>query len=162
MQDPVRRELRVHGASWGAVHGGYFSSADVARPLIEKVGRAVATSHPDIVLDLGGGTGFLLSELAAHGKAPGVVLANLDCSSAQLATADAAGVFCVRGSVADFTRQAVAPEHRTFLFMMRSVLHYFGRQGLLPALDHLRRQARRHEVFVHQTASFRTGATRTA
>ena len=38
--------------------------------------------------------------------------------------------------------------------MMRSVLHYFGEAGLLPVLLHLHSQARKGEIFLHQTASF--------
>jgi hypothetical protein len=38
--------------------------------------------------------------------------------------------------------------------MMRSVLHYFGKDGLRPVLRHLRAQAKPGEYFIHQTASF--------
>jgi hypothetical protein len=37
---------------------------------------------------------------------------------------------------------------------MRSVLHYFGKDGLTPILRHIRNQARMDEMFIHQTACF--------
>jgi hypothetical protein len=37
---------------------------------------------------------------------------------------------------------------------MRSVLHYFGKDGLIPVLSHIRNQAKTGEVFIHQTACF--------
>ncbi len=40
------------------------------------------------------------------------------------------------------------------MFCMRSLLHYFGKKGLRPALRHLRSQMKPGEFFVHQTACF--------
>jgi len=37
---------------------------------------------------------------------------------------------------------------------MRSVLHYFGKDGLISILRHIRNQARENEIFIHQTACF--------
>jgi len=49
----------------------------------------------------------------------------------------------------------MGPQEKRFLFIMRSVLHYFGEEGLRPVLRHLRAQAKPGEYFIHQTASFR-------
>ena len=41
---------------------------------------------------------------------------------------------------------------------MRSVLHYFGENGITPLLRHLRDQAQEGEFFLHQSASFENEA----
>jgi O-methyltransferase involved in polyketide biosynthesis len=53
-----------------------------------------------------------------------------------------------------FSRNDLGSEQGRFLFMMRSVLHYFGQKRLCAVLGHIRSQARPGEYFVHQTASF--------
>lgn len=155
MNDQIKREENVHGTHWGALHGGYFSDPVVAAPLVRKVKALADALGADTIVDLGGGIGSVLSFLLAEGVARGVSLVNLDDSDAQLACATRAGVSCVRGSVDSFTRRDVGAEEGRFLFMMRSVLHYFGEEGLLPVLRHVRTQARAGEFFVHQSASFR-------
>ena len=152
MDEHIDKEAAVHGQPWDALHGGYFSDPAVAGPLVETVRKAVAEYRPDVVVDLGGGTGFLLSQLAAQGT--DIKLVNVDCSHAQLAVAGQAGISCLRGSVPEFTRRDAAPEGERLLLMMRSVLHYFGQNGLSPVLGHLRSQAKDGERFVHQTACF--------
>jgi SAM-dependent methyltransferase len=136
------------------VHEGYFSDPAVAAPLVREVRKAADAIRPDTMVDLGGGTGFLLSRLRAAGVEPGVALVNLDDSSAQLAAAEAAGFPCFHGSVNSFVRRDIGAGEGRCLFIMRSVLHYFGKDGLRPVLRHLRSQARPGDFFVHQTASF--------
>jgi SAM-dependent methyltransferase len=126
----------------------------VAAPLVRKVLEAARASKPGTIVDLGGGTGFLLSRLLAEGVDPGVRLVDLDDSPAQVAAAQAAGIACLRKAVDSFSRRDIGPEDGRCLFLMRSVLHYFGRDGLRPVLRHLRAQMRPGEFFVHQTASF--------
>ena len=43
------------------------------------------------------------------------------------------------------------------MWLMRSVLHYAGEDGLVPLLGHLRAQAAAGERWVHQTACFERG-----
>ena len=157
MHEQIDREIQIYGPAWDTVHAGYFSNHAKARPFLQSVKQAVASSQPEVVLDLGGGTGFLLSQLKARGISTGTKLVVLDCSDAQLAEAHQKGFTCLHGSVSDFTRRDVAPEDKRFLFVMRSVLHYFGRQGLSPVLRHLHSQAKAGELFVHQTACFEDG-----
>lgn len=154
MNEQINREESVHGKQWGELHGGYFSDHGVALPFVKRAKELVLKSRADVVIDLGGGTGFLLSQLAGQGLCEGLTLVNLDCSDVQLAPAREAGITCVRALVTDFCRSDVGPEDKMFFFIMRSVLHYFGEAGLLPVLRHLHSQAREGEVFVHQTASF--------
>jgi hypothetical protein len=148
------RERVVHGETWDAFHGGYFSDPEVAGPLVQRILSAAATSKPHVIVDLGGGTGYVLSQLRAAGIDAGVSLVNLEGSDLQLAAARRTGLTCVCGSVDTFRRSDVGLESERFLFVMRSVLHYFGQEGLHRVLRHVRTQARPGEFFVHQTASF--------
>ncbi len=108
----------------------------------------------DVVVDLGGGTGFLLSQLAACGAVGGATLVNVDCSAAQLALAGGKGIRHVHASIGEFQRAHLAGLGKRFFYLMRSVLHYFGQDGLSPVLQHLRDQTVEGEFFLHQSASF--------
>lgn len=150
----MNKEESIYGRQWGELHGGYFSDPAVAQPFVERVKGLLMESRADVVVDLGGGTGFLLSQLVGQGICEGLALVNLDGSDVQLASARKTGIKCVRARVTDFRRSDVGPKDKRFFFMMRSVLHYLGEAGLLPGLLHLHCQARKGEIFVHQTASF--------
>ncbi len=152
--EQIKREESVQGEHWSKLHGGYFSDPVVAYPLIRKVRAIADTSGVDTIVDLGGGTGSLLALLRAEGVNHNISLVNLDASDVQLEVAARAGLSCIRGSVDSFSRCDLGHEEGTFLFMMRSVLHYFGEDGLRPVLRHLRTQVQTGEYFVHQTASF--------
>jgi SAM-dependent methyltransferase len=154
VDDSLGREEGVYGRLWDAVHAGYFSDPAVARPLLEAATSLLAKAPADVVIDLGGGTGFLLSQLAAQRMAAGAALVNVDCSEAQLALTEEKGISRVHASVGDFRRGDIAPPDKRFFYLMRSVLHYFGQDGLSPLLRHLRDQAREGELFLRQTASF--------
>ena len=155
MTDQIKREKTSHGTQWDSIHGGYFSSPDVAAPLVRTVLGLVIESKPDVIVDLGGGTAFLLSQLMAIKPKHEAALVNLDDSATQLDVARHTGISCVDGSVDAFARCDLGPPDSRFLFIMRSVLHYFGQAGLRPTLRHLRSRAKSGEFFVHQTASFR-------
>lgn len=154
MNEQLKREEGIHGPHWNEVHGGYFSSPAIAAPLIRKIQELANQSKTDRIIDLGGGTGFLLSQLATADIRPNISLVNLDQSAPQLEAAKPTGFSCVHGSIDSFSRPDVGPLDGHFLFMMRSVLHYFGKNGLRPVLRHLRAQVKPGEFFVHQTASF--------
>jgi hypothetical protein len=154
MKEQIKREESVHGKHWSSLHGGYFSDPVVAAPLVRKVQELADKSRADTIIDLGGGIGSVLSLLLAEGVDREVSLVNLDASDIQLGATTRTGLSCVHGSVDSFSRRDVGHEEGRFLFMMRSVLHYFGEEGLRPALRHLRAQTLPGEFFVHQTASF--------
>ncbi len=147
-------ETGVHGTGWAQVHGGYFSDPEVARPLVEAVCRLWGESHPEVIVDLGGGTGFLLSQLRKAGIGDATAMVDIDCSDAQLGMLHGSGLSSVRGSVDRFRRAEVVSAGKKALFAMRSVLHYAGEGGLTPLLAHLRAQAEEGERWVHQTACF--------
>ena len=154
MAEDFGPEQAVHGAPWAQMHGGYFSDPEVARPLVEAVREVRGRARPDRIVDLGGGTGYLLGRLRASGIGDGIGLAVLDDSDPQLAEAAKSGLACVRGSVDAFRRTEVAPAGERVLWIMRSVLHYAGERGLAPLLKHIREQAEAGEFWVHQTACF--------
>lgn len=150
MKDRTTRERIVYGPAWDHVHGGYFSDPAVARPLVDAARKALRGARPDVVVDVGGGTGFVLRRLAARGVPAGVRLVNLDPSMRQLRADPSRRVSTLKGSLSTFRR----PKGGHLMLIMRSALHYEGRRGLLPALRHLRGQMREGELFIHQTACF--------
>ena len=154
MDEQVNREICIHGKEWDSFHEGYFSDTTIAFPLLEKIEYALSESCPDVVIDLGGGTGFLLSQLLQRGPGKNIRLVDLDCSDAQLEIARSRGLHVVQGSIDSFARTDIDSGAQRVLYIMRSVLHYYGKTGLIPVLRHIRSQAREGEFFVHQTASF--------
>jgi hypothetical protein len=146
-QQPVRRELGVHGRRWNSLHGGYFADAEVARPLVEAAAAAMAEGRPSVVADLGG-------LLAARCPRPDVRLVNVDVSDRQMAECPDGRIVMLRMSAHEVTREALGVGEGRLLVIMRSVLHYVGRDGLGPLLRRLRSLVRPGEMFVHQTACF--------
>jgi hypothetical protein len=92
MEDHIGTEKIVYGQHWGTMHGGYFSDHAIARPLIETAKGILAKSPVDVVVDLEGGTGFLLNQLVSHRIGANMALVNIDCSEAQLDLIDAIGI----------------------------------------------------------------------
>ncbi|MEI6218479.1 MAG: class I SAM-dependent methyltransferase [bacterium] len=154
MKDRIGTEKVVHGRRWGEVHDGYFSDTGIAHPLVETAMGVLAESPADVVVDLGGGTGFLLSQLALRGVGAAATLVNVDCSEAQLAVAEEAGITRVFTPIEDFRRCDVMALTQRLFLIMRSVLHYAGQSGLPHLLRHLREQTKVGEFLVHQTAAF--------
>jgi len=152
--DPIGTEKKVHGQRWGEFHNGYFSDQAIVSPLVSAALGVLAKSPVDVVVDLGGGTGFLLSQLVSNGISATTKLVNVDCSDAQLALKDSVGIIRVHASIGEFHRRDVAAGDQRLLLVMRSVLHYLGEDGLLPLLRHFRDQVSEGESFVHQSASF--------
>lgn len=149
----VSRELGVHGTRWAGIFKGYFSDAAVARPLLEAVEKAIVASRPDVMADLGGGTGFLLAELLRRGLRsirPVVV----DLSEKQLAACTDGRIAKLQASLDKVERRQLLAGGEMLLLMSRSTLHYFGLYGIDPLLKHLRDQLLPGELFVHQSACF--------
>lgn len=155
MPGPMDPETFIFGAEWNKLHGGYFSDPAIAASLLKAVGEAVTASSPEVVVDLGGGTGFLLTQLVERGLVSEATrLIDLDCSDRQLSVTKDCRVCSMRCTLDDFRRCKIAQGAERLLVMMRSVLHYSGREGLVPMLQHIRAQLTEGEFFVHQTASF--------
>ena len=62
----IGKEKGIHGPCCDSLHQGYFSDPHVAAAFNEKITEAVAHLHPGVIVDLGGGTGFLLRELGRN------------------------------------------------------------------------------------------------
>ena len=152
------REHAVHGAEWNRIHSGYFSSPAAAAKLTRLISTTARRAKPQAIVDLGGGTGFLLHELARCGLAVNARLINLDASAEQLGQGHDPRVKYIEVSLTDLRRAQFAKQDETALFIMRSVLHYFGCDGLVPILKKLRRMMQPGEYFIHQTACFEDAA----
>lgn len=153
-EESVKREMKIHGMRWGSFHHHYFASPKVAEPLVETILSAVDAARPEIIADLGGGTGFLLRELLKRRPLLGVRLGDVDVSDLQLSACDDVRIERLAASALTVARRDLGAEDRRLLLVARSLLHYFGCSGLSPLLRHLRGQLRRGELFVHQSACF--------
>jgi hypothetical protein len=100
------------------------------------------------------GTSVILSELLKQGQYPGVMLINVDISERQLEKGEDSRILSLHVSVDKITRELLDPGNRPLLFVMRSVLHYFGHNGLRPFLAYPRSQRETGEFFVHQSICF--------
>lgn len=150
----IEREIKIHGGRWDNFHRGYFSNPVISDYLVKEVMYAVKENAPSIVIDLGGGTGFILSELLKKNIAPNIRLIDLDLSLRQLNRIGSGRIQCMNSSLSEFKRGDIARQDDRVLFLMRSVLHYFGRDGLAQELRYLRSQMEVGEYFIHQTACF--------
>lgn len=154
MYEEYCREIGVYGKEWEKIHGGYFSDLTVAACLIRKVDEAIEALRPQVIVDLGGGTGFLLEELMKKRSQTDLRMVAVDVSNTQLCGIRNPAISRVLCSIDRVRREDLDEESRRFLFIVRSVLHYFGKDGLPQVLKHLRSQMRKGEIFVHQTACF--------
>lgn len=132
-----------------------ISGTGVPPVRVRNPGRTGETPVPlrATIVDLGGGTGFILEELLKTGIPEALRLINLDALPAQLAVTNHSRIERLHQSVEEFHRSDLRTRGPV-LFVMRSVLHYAGQDGVLPLLRHLRRQMRPGEKFVHQTVCF--------
>jgi hypothetical protein len=80
----ILKEYDVHGQAWDKIHGGYFSSPEIAGYFIREVEAALANDRPDILVDLGGGTGFVLGEIIRRNPHLATNFVNVDLSGKQL------------------------------------------------------------------------------
>jgi len=154
LEHEVDREEGSHGSHWSTMHGGYFSDPQIAKTLLDPVMDRCRQTNPDVIVDMGGGTGFLLDQLVRHGIAPEIRLVNLDLSDAQLEQISNPRIEPVRESILTFSRSHLTPKDKKILWMTRSTLHYAGIFGMHPWLEHVRKQLRDGEYFIHQSACF--------
>jgi hypothetical protein len=147
-------EKKLYGETWNTVYGGYFSDPDVARPLVGAVLGAVDESDPSVIADLGGGTGFVLSEVGMSvGPARNPRLVCVDSAREQLDDCPEQ-IVTVECPVERVRRSMLAGPGDSLLMCIRSVLHYFGEAGLAPVLADLRAALAPGEFLVHQSLCF--------
>jgi hypothetical protein len=156
-ENGINQEIGIHGRQWDKIHGGYFSDPAIAAVFLAEVRKAITLGKVQVVADLGGGTGYLLAELAKDYPDGRLRFVNVDLSAKQL-TVKHPHIFSFQSSVAEVKRGDLGAEGKGLVLMMRSVLHYFGREGALPILQHFRAQMEPGEFFVHQTACFESPA----
>ncbi len=152
----IHKEESVHGERWSTIHNGYFSDAVVASPFLDAIEKIINISHPGAIADLGGGTGFILSELHRRLELPGIRLFNVDISPEQLSINYDKQIGRIQTSVSHVTRHQLQADDRKLLLISRSLLHYFDRSGIRHLLKHIRGQLRKGEFFVHQSACFQS------
>lgn len=158
-------EVSVYGSRWNTIHGGYFADPGIAQPLVAAILDAACRRRPSMIADLGGGTGFLLAELLktrsrqsgaqSASLADGVRLVNVDVAGRQTAQCRHSEVETTTARLEESIRRRLEPGDGPLMFVMRSVLHYFGSEGIEAILRHLRLEMLPGETFVHQTACFR-------
>ncbi len=130
----------MHGERWRTLHDGYFSDPEVASPFLDAIEKIIDISHPAAIADLGGGIGFILSELLRRRDLSGVRLFNVDNSSKQLSICDNRQIALIHTSAAQVTRHQMQINDGRLLLIARSLLHYFGKSGIRHLLRHIRCQ----------------------
>ena len=148
-------EKNIHGKKWNKAHGGYFANPTVSYSYLTEILTTLKKSKPDVLTDLGGGTGYILSELLQKGIPESIKLVNIDLSDAQLSQVHSDRIKKVNISFTNFTRNKLADPNQQFMFIARSILHYVSRNELMNLLAHIRSQMRPGEIFLHQTACFK-------
>lgn len=147
----TENEQKLYGETWNKAFDGYFSDPRIAAPLVRAVVDAVEASSLSVIADLGGGTGFLLSEIAGSlGPGNAARLVCVDEAAAQLDDCPD-GIETLDCTVESVERSQLTADGGPLTLCMRSVLHYFGEAGLRPRLAHLRSVLEPGEYFVHQS-----------
>ena len=154
MDDSTRHEASLYGDGWHKIHDGYFSDKRVAAPLVDAIVSAILEKQPSVVADMGGGTGFLLGEVFQSSCQADCAFINVDVSEKQLSAASHPGITGVARAVQEVSRDDLLTDEGSLLLCMRSILHYFGRDGMGPILEHFRSMMDGGELLVHQTACF--------
>ncbi|PVX24389.1 MAG: hypothetical protein CW716_10190 [Candidatus Bathyarchaeum sp.] len=154
-QQLASTENGIYGSRWKTIHNRYFSDPEVAFPLIEVIKKAVLTTRPQTIADLGGGTGFLLEELLKQPELSKTTrLVNVDRSPLQLSENRNHRIIHIQTSIDKITRNQLQPNENGLMLVSRSLLHYFGEADLTPLLKHIRSQMKTGEFFIHQSACF--------
>ncbi|MBU4200049.1 MAG: ApaG domain-containing protein [Verrucomicrobia bacterium] len=147
----VAREAHIHGKLWDKLYDSYFSNPYLARDYVAVIIRAAYKCKPSVIVDLGGGTGFILEQLVAAGIAEDIRLVNMDESDAQLAMGRHPRITPRKGAIQSLRRTEIVKETESLMLICRSVLQYGGIFGQKPWLAHLRDQMKPGEWFVHQS-----------
>ena len=150
----TENEKKLYGNTWDTVHGGYFGNPAIALPLVEAVLDAVHFSKPDVLADLGGGTGFVLEEGSRRMDAsPAPALVCVDTAREQLDCCPEP-ISALECSLEGLQRGLMVEPGGSLMLCMRSLLHYLGEDKLKPDLGHLRSVLLQGERLVHQTICF--------
>lgn len=147
----VEEETHVHGQLWDRLYDGYFSDKGMASGYVSGVMRVAQRERPSAIVDLGGGTGFILEQLVEAGIPEDIRLFDMDESERQLAVCRYPRIARAVGTFQTFCRGDFVGSTGSLMLICRSVLHYAGVLGQKPWLKHLRDQMKPGEWFVHQS-----------
>jgi len=150
----IESERHVLGARFTKLFSGYFGDPLIARPLVDAISTAIQAHAPGILVDVGGGTGFVLSELLRVYPDTPCRLVDLDLSADQLREERDQRIRALQASAEVVTRNDLCPADETLMLTMRSVIHYFGHDNIIPFLKHLRSLLNPGEIMVHQTVCY--------
>ncbi len=152
--DRTAKEKKLYGPSWNEVYGGYFSDPAVAGPLVDAIVLAADEYLPSVMTDLGGGTGFVLSQVAArYSRKEAIKFVCVDTAPEQLEDCPWP-LIRLQCPLEELRRDMLVEGRLGLLLCMRSVLHYFGRDGLAADTARLRALLKPGEYLVHQTVCF--------
>ena len=152
--DNVSKELNYHGGKWATAHGSYFSDMVKAAPMLDAAHLTAERCRPEVIADIGGGTGFLLRHLGDHLNGLRPRLVNVDISNDQLQVCRERGLDTLFCSALDLRREELVRESERLMLISRSVMHYFGREGQDRFLSSLRSVMKEGEMLVQQAACF--------
>ena len=154
----VAKETIVHGDRWNRIHGGYFASKENAEVLLKMIKDASERYSPDIIIDLGAGTGIILHWLSEILDSPRPGLVAMDISERQLNVIRekySGEIIPVQDSFTNFRRDNIPGlAGGTGIFISRSTFHYVGEEFFSVLIKHIRTQMKTGEHLIHQTASF--------
>ncbi len=126
----------------------------MAWPFLNTIEEIIDKSHPAVIADLGGGTGFILGELLRRSNTAEMKLINVDVSSKQLSLCLDKRIVTICESASLVTRRHLQVGDGALLLIARSLLHYFGKFGSRSLLRNIRSLLREGELFIHQSACF--------
>lgn len=148
-------EKQIHGTKWSNVLEGHFFNKNVSFPFIKFITEKLVETTPDIVVDIGGGTGFLLNQLINNGIdeiKKDIKLINIDMSEIQITNIINKRIIGYESSAINFSRSLLDKnDDKKITFIMRYVLHYFGPNVIKDALTNIRSQMKTGELLIHHT-----------
>lgn len=154
MDSRTPRERKLYGAAWNEVYGGYFADPEVAAPLVDSIACAAEEQEPTVIADLGGGTGFVLTQLGGRlGADSAVRLVCVDSAFEQLDDCPMP-LDTLECPIEQLERWMLVEGDEGLLLCMRSVLHYFGEDGMRDRIAGFRQVLREGESLVHQNICF--------
>jgi len=148
-------EKNMHGSKWEKTLNGVFFDSNISSPFINFIINAIDKNIPDVIADIGGGTGFLLDQLIKNGIdniKKDIKLINIDVSKAQVADIINKRIIGYQASATNFTRSFFdKSDDQKITLIMRYVLHYFGSKKIKNALTNIRSQMKEGELLIHHT-----------
>ena len=145
---------RQDGDRWYNDHIDYFSDPDVARPYIGAIIDIMVSQRPNVLADIGGGSGSITSQLAERDAWKKVRFMNLDLSYENGHISRGEGPFSSCGYRAELKREELVEEGQRLMMINRSPLQTLGVDNQRPFISRIRRLMRPGEAIVMQVSCF--------